>query len=111
MSKSPDSALATAVAEAADQGVDAITHELEDDPADALLDVAEKNDAAIIVVSGKGMRADDRHRFGNVADKLSHNGTRSVLIVGATDVGDANGDAISGAAAGSAEQMGEDARM
>ncbi len=83
-SKSPDvqeAAVAAVAAEAAEQGVNAIAHARDDDPADALLDVADKNDAAIIVVGSKGMRAGERELFGNVPDKISHRGTASVLIV------------------------------
>jgi nucleotide-binding universal stress UspA family protein len=69
-----ESAVATAAAEAADQGVSAITHTPQGDPAEALPDVAEKNRAAIIVVGSKGMHADEREWFGNVPDKISHKG-------------------------------------
>ena len=57
---SPDSILAAAVAQAADEGVDATAHALHGDPADGLLGVAHKNDAAIIVVGSKGMRSGKR---------------------------------------------------
>jgi len=90
-----NSALAAAAAEAADQGVNAITqasHEVQHprgpappDPADALLDLAKKNDAAIIVVGSKGMRADERELFGNIPDKLSHKAACGVLIVYTAD--------------------------
>lgn len=56
-SDSSEAALAAAVAQATDQGVEAVTHSLDGDPADALLDVAERNEAAIIVLGSKGMRA------------------------------------------------------
>jgi nucleotide-binding universal stress UspA family protein len=106
---SPESALAAAAAEAADQGVNAITHALHDDPADALVDVAEKNDAAIIVVGSKGMHAGEREWFGNIPDKISHKGTFSVLIVFTEDASGSDGDAMSGVAAGDAGSSGEDA--
>lgn len=92
-SDSTGAAVATAVAEAADQGVNVSTHSLEGDPADALLEVAEKTNAAIVVVDGKGMHSPDRERFGNVADKLSHSGSSSVLIVFAGNAGDGDSDA------------------
>ncbi len=101
-SKSTDSseaALAAAATQAADEGVDATTHALENDPTDGLLDVADNNDAAIIVVGSKGMQAGERDWFGNVADKLSHKGTCSVLIVSTTQAAGGNGDAMSGIAA------------
>jgi nucleotide-binding universal stress UspA family protein len=112
VSKAPDSAesaLAAAAAEAADQGVDAITHALQDDPADALLDVAEKNDAAIIVVGSQGMHADDREWFGNIPDKISHKGTSSVLIVFSGDASGSDGDTMSGLVAEDAGSSGEHA--
>ena len=110
ISKSPDpqeSAAAAVAAEAAAQGVSAITHTRDDDPADALLDVADKNDAAIIVVGSKGMRTGERDWFGNVPDKISHKGTASVLIVVTGD--DGGGDATSGVAAADAGLSREDA--
>lgn len=85
---SPESAVAAAAAEASGQGVDAITHATEDDPADALLDVAEQNDAAIIVISYTGMHG-DQGVLGNVPDTLSHKGTSSVLIVASGDTSEA----------------------
>ena len=99
---SSESAVAAAAAEAADQDVNAITHALQDDPVDALLDVAEKNDAAIIVVGSKGMHAGERERFGNVPNKISHKGTFSVLIVFTGDASESDGDVTHGIAAGDA---------
>jgi nucleotide-binding universal stress UspA family protein len=91
-SKSLDTAkaaVATATAEAADRGVTAIRYALQDDrPADLLLAAARIRDPAIMVVGNKGMHGDERERFGNVPDKLSHKGTTSVLIAftaGASD--------------------------
>lgn len=100
---SADAALESAAAEAAGEGITATTHALEGDPADALPDVAAETDAAIIVVGGKGMHADDRERFGNVADKLSHKGTSSVLIVFTGDAGGADDGTMSSVAAGEEE--------
>lgn len=78
----------SAVTAAAEEGVTAVAHASQGDPADALLDVGEKHDAAIIVIDSKGMHPGERERFGNVADKLSHQGTRSVLIVSANGASD-----------------------
>lgn len=99
---SPEPALPAAAAEAADRGVSAITHTLQDDPVDALLDVAEKNDAAIIVVGSRGMKAGERERLGNVPDKLSHKGAFSVLLVFTADASGSDGEATSAVAAGDA---------
>jgi nucleotide-binding universal stress UspA family protein len=111
-SKSPapqESAAAAVAAEAAEQGVSAIAHERDDDPADALLDVADRNDAAIIVVGSKGMRTGERELFGNVPDKISHAGTASVLIVFTGDEAARAGDAMSGVAVEDAGLSSEDA--
>lgn len=111
-SKPPDSresALAAAAGEAADQGVNAITHALDEDPADALLDVAETNDAAMIVVGSKGMHAGEREWLGNIPDKISHKGSFSVLIVFTGDASGSDGDAMSGVAADEAGSSGRDA--
>jgi nucleotide-binding universal stress UspA family protein len=93
-----ESVLAAAAAQAADGGVNAITHGRDGNPADALLDVAKKQEAGIIVVGSKGMQSGDRDRLGNVPDKLSHSGGASILIVFST--GAQTGDAMSAAASG-----------
>jgi nucleotide-binding universal stress UspA family protein len=80
---SPESAVAAAADEASGQGVDAIKHVTTDEPVGALLDVAKKNDAEIIIISDKGIHADERVWLGNIPDTLSHKGTSSVLIVSA----------------------------
>jgi len=106
--ESPGPALAEAAAEAADNGVNAITHPRHDDPADALLDVAKKNDATIIVVGSKGMHAGEREWFGNIPDKLSHTAFCGVLIAYTAEVSDGAGEAMSGVAAEDAGSSGED---
>ena len=98
--KSADSALSAAATEAADQGVSATTHALDGDAADALADAADEHDAVMIVLGTKGMHSDDRERFGNIADKISHKGTCSVMLV---FTGDASDDSMSGAVARDAE--------
>ena len=102
---SPESAVAAAAAEASDQGVDAITHATRDEPVAALLDVAKKNDAAIIVVSHAGMHADERV-LGNIPDALSHKGTSSVLIVSTADASGSDRDELSANAALSGDDAG-----
>lgn len=106
--ESPEAAVAGAVGEAADQGVNANTHALRGDPADGLLDVAAKTNAAVIVVDGKGMRSGEREWFGNVADKLSHTGTSSILIIAAEEATGSD-EAMSGVAAGDDASPGEPA--
>jgi nucleotide-binding universal stress UspA family protein len=95
--------LSAAATEAADQGVSATTHALSGDPADAILGVSEQQSAAIVVVGTKGMHSDDRERFGNIPDKISHKGNSSVMLVFTGDAGGGNGEAMSGAVAGDAE--------
>jgi nucleotide-binding universal stress UspA family protein len=95
--------LAAAADEAASHGVKATTHALHGNPADALLDVAEKNGAAILVVGNKGMHADDRKWFSNIPDKISHKGTSGVLIVSTPDTSGSDDETISEAAAGRAD--------
>ncbi len=95
-----ESALAATATQAADQGVEAATHALDMDPADALLDVAQKNDAAIVVVGSRGMRSGERELFGNVPDRVSHQGTVSVLIAFTTDEPAAEEEAVTAVAAG-----------
>jgi hypothetical protein len=70
--------------------------------------VAKHSDAAIIVVGSKGMHADERERFGNVPDKVSHRGTTSVLIAFTGGAGAGAGDEMSGVAAEDAGSSGED---
>ena len=100
---------AAAFSEAAYQGVQGVPHSLDGDPAGALLDVAERNEAAIVVVGSKGMRSGEREWFGNVPDKISHKGTCSVLMVfDATASDDADGEAVSKVAAADAGSSAED---
>lgn len=91
-SKSVDSAkaaVATAAAEAADQGVTPIRYALRHDhPAEVLLAAARIRDPAIMVVGSKGMHGDEREWFGNVPDKVSHKGTTSVLLAFTGDASD-----------------------
>ena len=53
----------------------------EGDPADVLLNLAEKHDADVIVVGNKGM---DRRVLGSVPNTISHKATCSVFIVKTT---------------------------
>jgi nucleotide-binding universal stress UspA family protein len=60
------------------------THAVQKDPVDALLEVAEKVGASLIVVGNKGMHGAKRFVLGNVPNKVSHRAMCNVLIV-ATD--------------------------
>lgn len=57
------------------------THAREGDPADALLEVADKVNAAMIVVGSRGMHGARRLVLGNVPNKVSHRARCNVLIV------------------------------
>jgi nucleotide-binding universal stress UspA family protein len=57
------------------------THAVEKDPADALLEVADKVGADLIVVGNKGMHSAKRFVLGNVPNKISHRARTNVLIV------------------------------
>src|SRR5205807_410640 len=54
------------------------------DPADAILDVAEEQDADLIVIGSKGMQGTKRFLLGSVPNKISHHASCSVLIVRTT---------------------------
>jgi nucleotide-binding universal stress UspA family protein len=65
--------------------VEVKTHAVQKDPADALVDVAEKVDAYMIVVGSKGMHSASRFVLGNVPNKVSHRARCNVLIVATED--------------------------
>jgi len=69
-------------------GLDCKTHVLEDDPADALLEVAADAGATLIVVGSKGMTG-ARRLLGSVPNKLSHHAQCNLLIVATHKSGDA----------------------
>lgn len=75
-----EAVLDEAAAGARVEGVIATTHASKRDPTDALLDVAETADAAMIVVGSKGMHGMDRLTVGNVPNQVSHKGLCNVLI-------------------------------
>jgi nucleotide-binding universal stress UspA family protein len=52
--------------------------------ADAILDVAEEEDADLIIVGNKGMTGAKRFLLGSVPNKVSHHAPCSVLIVRTT---------------------------
>jgi nucleotide-binding universal stress UspA family protein len=65
-------------------GVDVETHAREGDPADAILDVAEEQQADLIVVGNKGMTGAKRFLLGSVPNKVSHHAPCSVMIIRTT---------------------------
>jgi nucleotide-binding universal stress UspA family protein len=68
-----------ALADARICGVEARSHTLTGDPADALLEVARQENADLIVVGNHGMHGVKRV-LGSVPNKVSHNARCSVLI-------------------------------
>ena len=79
-----DSTLDAAAAIARDAGVEADVYPRQGDPADAILDVAEEQEADLIVVGNKGMTGAKRFLLGSVPNKVSHHAPCSVLIIRTT---------------------------
>jgi nucleotide-binding universal stress UspA family protein len=73
-----------AAAEAKEAKVEVVTHPREGDPADAILDVAEENDADLVLVGNKGMTGARRFLLGSVPNKISHHSPCDVWIVKTT---------------------------
>jgi nucleotide-binding universal stress UspA family protein len=61
-------------------GVEAVTHSVKEDPADAIVAVAEESKADLIVVGNKGMKG-VRRVLGSVPNDVAHRATCSTLIV------------------------------
>jgi nucleotide-binding universal stress UspA family protein len=76
-----DSVLENAAGELHAEGMEVQKHARPGDPADALLTVADEQDADLIVVGNKGMTGAKRFLLGSVPDKISHHAACSVLIV------------------------------
>jgi nucleotide-binding universal stress UspA family protein len=73
-----------ASAEAKKGKVEVVTHPREGEPADAILDVAEENNADLIIVGNKGMTGARRFLLGSVPNKISHHSPCDVWIVHTT---------------------------
>jgi nucleotide-binding universal stress UspA family protein len=69
---------------AKNHGVDAVTHFVKRDAADALLDMANEIKADLVVVGNRGMRGVQRV-LGSVPNSVAHKATCSVLIVDTID--------------------------
>ena len=67
-----------------EQGVAVETFARQGDPADAILDVAEEQNADLIVVGNKGMSGAKRFLLGSVPNKVSHHAPCSVMIIRTT---------------------------
>ena len=64
-----------------ESGVKVETYARQGDPADAILDVAEEQNADLIIVGNKGMTGAKRFLLGSVPNKVSHHAPCDVLIV------------------------------
>lgn len=76
-----DATLEAAAKVARDAGVPVTVYARQGDPADAILDVAEEQEADLIVVGNKGMTGAKRFLLGSVPNKVSHHAPCSVLII------------------------------
>lgn len=70
---------ATAILRSA--GVEAMGRPVAGDPTDAILDVAEEQDADLIVVGSRGLGAAKRLLHGSVSTKVMHHAPCAVLVV------------------------------
>jgi nucleotide-binding universal stress UspA family protein len=52
-----------------------------EDPAQAIVDAAEQEDADVVVVGNVGMSGRKEFLLGNVPNRVSHNSDRTVIIV------------------------------
>src|SRR4051812_11339704 len=81
----PQAVLDDAGARARQAGVPFEPHSVTGDPADAILDVAEKVGAGLIVVGNKGITSVRRFMLGNVPSKIVHHAPCSTHVVHTTD--------------------------
>jgi nucleotide-binding universal stress UspA family protein len=79
-----ESTLDAAAEVAREAGVQVTSYSRQGDPADAILDVAEEQEADLIIVGNKGMTGAKRFLLGSVPNKVSHHAPCSVLIIRTT---------------------------
>jgi nucleotide-binding universal stress UspA family protein len=79
-----DATLEAAAKIAREQGVSVSVYPRQGDPADAILDVAEEQEADLVIVGNKGMTGAKRFLLGSVPNKVSHHAPCSVLIIRTT---------------------------
>lgn len=79
-----DATLEAAAEIARAAGVAVEVYPRQGDPADAILDIAEEQDADLIIVGNKGMTGAKRFLLGSVPNKVSHHAPCSVLIIRTT---------------------------
>ena len=76
-----DSLLERAAGALRSRGVQVASYARRGDPAEAIIQVAEEQEADLIVIGSKGMQSARRFLLGSVPHKLSHHAPCSVLIV------------------------------
>jgi nucleotide-binding universal stress UspA family protein len=79
--KDAESCLSDAVALIRPSGVEVETHAVPGSAALALVEVAQKTNASMLVVGNKGMSGSRRFLLGSVPNKISHHAPCSVTIV------------------------------
>jgi nucleotide-binding universal stress UspA family protein len=79
-----DAALDDAADVAREAGVEVATHARQGEAADVIVDVAEEQNADLIIVGNKGMTGAKRFLLGSVPNKISHHAPCSVLIIRTT---------------------------
>ena len=73
--------LARAAHEAEDEGVEVETHARESEPAEAIIEIANEQQADLIVVGNRGLTGIRRFLLGSVSSKVSEHAPCSVMIV------------------------------
>ncbi|HEX6715189.1 MAG TPA: universal stress protein [Thermoleophilaceae bacterium] len=81
LSEVADSVLTRAARQAEEKGVRAETHARESDPATAILEVAEAQEADLIVIGSRGLSGIQRFLLGSVSQKVSAHARCNVMIV------------------------------
>jgi nucleotide-binding universal stress UspA family protein len=81
LSQVADSVLNRAAGLAEEKGVHAETHSSEGEPAAAILDLAAKVNADLIVVGSRGLSGVQRFLMGSVSSKVSQHASCTVMIV------------------------------
>ncbi|GAC1322740.1 MAG: universal stress protein [Thermoleophilaceae bacterium] len=79
-----DSTLKDAADQIKEANIEVDTFARQGDPADAILDVAEEQDADLIIVGNRGMTGAKRFLLGSVPNKISHHAPCSVMIIRTT---------------------------
>jgi nucleotide-binding universal stress UspA family protein len=69
---------------AREAGVNVNTYARQGDPADAILDVAQEQDARLVIVGNKGMTGAKRFLMGSVPNNVAHQAPCTVMIVRTT---------------------------